>query len=153
MIQNRYLLPIMIIRKFKKEDTDKVVEIWFNSSLQSHSFISRALLLRQREEVIMKYLLIADSWVAEEDGEVLGFISMLEKYIGGLFVSPRHQRKKVGSSLINKVKEDKGSLAVGVYEKNPGAKLFYEKLGFRYVNKELQSETNEYVLNMVLNSD
>jgi len=141
----------IIIRKYEEKDREKLAEIWYEASRQNHSFISEELLIKQKGEVLSKYLPEAESWVAVGNDEVLGFISLLDKYIGGLFISPIHQRKGIGTLLIDKVKSEKGSLAVGVYEKNLPARKFYEKLGFKYVNKELQDETNEYVLNMVLN--
>lgn len=141
----------MTIRKFKKEDTDRVISIWYEASLQNHAFLSSEILLKQKEEVLSKYLPMAETFVALEEGELIGFISMLEKYIGGLFVSPDWQGKGVGKSLVEKMIMDRGSLSVGVFEKNHSARKFYEKMGFKYINKELHSETNEYVLNMVLN--
>jgi len=139
----------MIIRKFKNADTEKLVEIWYNASIIAHSFIPKEMWASHKDDLEKKYLPTAETWVAEENGELLGFISLLGNYIGGLFVSPTKQGKGIGTKLIEQTKLFKKQLTVGIYSKNEEARRFYEKNGFIYLDDEVQSETGEIVINMI----
>ncbi len=101
-------------------------------------------------ELKNKYLLIAETRVAEESGILIGFISFLDNYIGGLFVATTKQGKGVGTKLIEQARLEKGHLNVSVYDKNINARRFYTKNGFRCISKEVQPETGEIVINMAL---
>ena len=142
----------MNIRKFVTEDTEKVVEVWLEACRSAHWFIEDELLRSLKEEVRNKYIPMAETWVAEEHGEVIGFISLIDNYIGALFVHPRHQGKGTGTSLIKKASSIKSELAVGVYEKNQGAQKFYKDHDFIETGSEIQPETSEKVINMKLGS-
>jgi GNAT superfamily N-acetyltransferase len=78
-------------------------------------------------------------WVADDDGP-LGFLALrrsraddwetLEK----LYVDPEHQGRRVGSVLLDKAKELRpGGLHLWVFQKNKGARRFYERHGFQLV--------------------
>jgi GNAT superfamily N-acetyltransferase len=140
----------MIIRKFEHSDTEKIVEIWYNASVIAHSFIPRDMWESHKVELKNKHLPIAETRVAEENGILIGFISLLDNYIGGLFVATTKQGKGVGTKLIEQARREKGHLNVGVYDKNINARRFYTKIGFRYISKEVQPETGEIVINMAL---
>jgi len=139
----------MIIRKYKYTDTEELVEIWYNASVIAHSFIAKELWESHKEELRNKYLPNTETWVAEENGDLVGFISLLDNYIGGLFVAPGKQKAGIGTKLIEQAKQVRGQLNVGVYRKNIDAQKFYAKNGFAYVSEEIQPETGEIVINMV----
>jgi putative acetyltransferase len=140
----------MIIRKFEHSDTEELVKIWYNASVIAHSFIDKEMWESHKEELRNKYLPIAETWVAEESGSLIGFISLLENYVGGLFVAPTKQGLGVGTKLIEQARLEKGHLNVGVYDKNIDARRFYTKNGFTYISEEVQPETGEIVINMAL---
>ena len=100
-----------------------------------------------KDDLRKKYLLVAETWVAEENGELLGFITLFEDYIGGLLVSPTKQGKGTGTKLIEQTKSVRRQLTVGIYSKNERARRFYEKNGFIYFGEEVQLETGEIVIN------
>jgi ribosomal protein S18 acetylase RimI-like enzyme len=76
------------------------------------------------------------TWVAKEGNEILGFIGIKENInqtvIEGLFISPKHQRKGIGSMLLkhalSKIKNKKVSLEVLFHNQN--AINFYQSFGF-----------------------
>lgn len=140
----------MYIRKYQAEDLEKVLEVWYDSSVKAHSFIPEEFWAAQKNDLREKYLPQAQSWVAVEKGEVVGFISLLGDYIGGLFIAPIYQGKGFGKKLVAKALETRNVLEVGVYKKNVAATNFYKACGFEYVNEERQPETGEIVLNMLL---
>jgi len=139
----------MKIREYKPSDIEQVVKIWYVTSIQAHSFIPKEKWALHEDEVRNKYLCIAKTYVAEQDEKIVGFISLLDNFVGGLFIEPSRQGLGIGNKLIKKAMEDKNSLSVGVYKKNEKAQNFYLKAGFRYQNEEIQEETHEIVINMV----
>jgi putative acetyltransferase len=141
----------MIIRKLEHFDTEEIIEIWYNVSIVAHSFIPKEMWESHKDELRNKYLPIAETWVAEENGNnLIGFISLLGNYIGALFVAPTKQGKGVGTKLIEQAIREKEHLNVGVYSKNMDARRFYMKKGFTYLSEEIQPETDEIVINMTL---
>ncbi len=140
----------MILRQFRDTDTEGLVEIWYNASIIAHSFIPKEMWESHKDDLRSKYLPQAETWVAEENGNLMGFISLLGNYIGGLFVAPAKQGLGIGTHLIGQGKEVKKQLYVGVYSKNNSARRFYKKNGFLYVSQEVQPETGEIVINMAL---
>lgn len=140
----------MIIRNFKHSDTEEIIEIWYKVSLIAHSFIPKETWESYKDELRNKYLPIVETWVAEENGNLIGFISILGNYIGALFITPKEQGKGVGTKLIEQARREKRHLNIGVYSKNIDAIKFYKKNGFIYLNKEVQPETGEVVINMAL---
>ena len=138
----------LIIRSYRQKDVEDLIEVWYESTITAHDFIPEEKWRSHKEDLRLKYLPVAETWVAEMNGELVGFISLLDDYIGALFVKPSWQGKSVGSNLLNHVMEIKNILNVGVYKKNEKARCFYEKHGFKYVNEEKQKETGEIVQNM-----
>jgi len=70
------------------------------------------------------YLPNSDTWVYEESGVVIGFISMASNEIGGLFVLPKYHSKGVGTLLVKHVSKFHDRLEVEVFSENKIGKLF-----------------------------
>lgn len=138
-----------MIRKFKETDTEELVDIWYEASVIAHSFIPAEMWEVHKDEVRKRYLPQSETWVAEENGSLCGFIAKQGNYIGGLFIAPAQQGRGIGTTLMGRVKMDQEILHVGVYKKNIDAQRFYLKNGFRYAGTEVQEETGEIVINMV----
>lgn len=100
--------------------------------------------------MIELYIPNADTWVYEENGEILGFIGMIENEIGGLFVLPTHHSKGIGTQLVNIVRTRHKTLEVEVFKANQIGRAFYDKYGFKTFKEFVQEETNQEVLRMRL---
>jgi ribosomal protein S18 acetylase RimI-like enzyme len=81
-----------------------------------------------------------DVWLAEENGRVLGFLAIRRSRTNGwetlekLYVDPSAQGLGVGTALLDKAKELRpDGLHLWVFQKNEGARRFYERHGFRLV--------------------
>jgi GNAT superfamily N-acetyltransferase len=79
-------------------------------------------------------------WVAEEDGRPVGFLALRRSRTNGwetlekLYVDPAEQSKGVGTVLLDKAKELRPEgLHLWVFQKNEGARRFYERHGFELV--------------------
>jgi putative acetyltransferase len=91
------------------------------------------------------YLPATETWVYEMDDDVVGFISMLNNEIGGLFVLPHFQGKGIGSALADFVASKFSVLEVEVFDKNFIGSAFYDKYGFKVVKNYFHNESNELV--------
>ena len=76
------------------------------------------------------YLSKAAITVACEVEEPVGFIALIDDFIGGLFVQPARHRQGAGRLLITAALRQAGLLSVEVYAENAKALRFYETLGF-----------------------
>ena len=89
--------------------------------------------------------------VADVDGRVIGFISLLENEVGGLFVHSSHHRQGIGCSLIDKARELKGDLYVEVFKDNKIGRAFYRKCGFVPIGEKVHEQTNFDLVCLQLN--
>jgi putative acetyltransferase len=85
-----------MIRAFEPDDADDVIRVWIASTIPGQSFLPEEH-WRAMEPAIREDLMpIAETWVVEEDGELVAFMSLLDDLIGGLFTHPDHQGKGHG---------------------------------------------------------
>ncbi|MEG3662776.1 GNAT family N-acetyltransferase [Celeribacter halophilus] len=131
-MKNQYL----VIRPFDgAADTEKLSNIWFDASMKAHPFIGEPRLVEQRKQIKEEYLQKAETWVACYDGEPVGFISLLDSFIGGIFIAPDRQGQGIGHKLIAHAQALKGKLSLEVYTANDQAVRFYRSLGFTELSR------------------
>lgn len=133
-----------MIRNLKNDDVDIVMELWKNSTIEAQNFIPDSYWLENYDNVKNNYLPNSDTYVYEEDGEIKGFVSLIENiFIGGLFIRVDSQRKGIGSVILDFLKERNDKLQLTVYDKNERAMKFYLKSGFKILNTEIDKKTRE----------
>lgn len=133
-----------MIRKFKGEDTVKVMTIWTKGNFKAHPFIEKDYWLENFNRVKEEYLYKSETYVYVEDEEIKGFISLLDNnYIGALFIKNDCIRQGIGKKLLNYVKEKYDKLTLNVYEKNVDATLFYVAMGFKNTKIQIDENTGE----------
>lgn len=137
-----------MIRRYKAQDQEEVVAVWLATSVSAHPFIDPTIWQVHADDLRGKYLPAADTWVWEEAGKIVGFLSLMGSYVGGLFILPEWQGRGIGGRFIELAKQEHGYLTVGVYHKNEKAKRFYAYCGFRYESEEVQPETGELIINL-----
>lgn len=118
------------IRACRPADLQPLFDIWLSASRVGHPFLNEADLASQGQLVRDIYLPKAENWVAECDGQPVGFIGLLDNFIGGLFVTPAAHGLGLGSRLIEHAASIKGDLDVEIYADNPMAPGFYGRNGF-----------------------
>ncbi len=73
-------------------------------------------------------------WVADDGNGVLGFAILSDDQLLQIHVEPGEQNKGIGSLLIARVKEARpAGFSLWVFQKNEGARRFYERHGLELV--------------------
>jgi ribosomal protein S18 acetylase RimI-like enzyme len=81
-----------------------------------------------------RFLARAELWVAEEDGRMVGFAGVSGSELTHLYADPRAQNRGVGTALLEHVKSLRPEhVVLWVFQRNEGARRFYERHGFRLV--------------------
>ena len=131
-----------MIRELRKVDINKVAEIWLDTNIKTHYFIS-AQYWKSNFELVKELLLQATVYVYEDKQEIQGFIGLSNEYIEGIFVSAEMQSQGIGKILLNYVKGKRNKLVLYVYLKNTRAISFYQREGFEIQYSGLDEATGE----------
>lgn len=125
------------------------MSLWLASTTQAHPFIAAEYWQQSAQLVRDSYLPRATNWVYLYNGQIVGFISVLnERFIGALFVKQEFHGKGIGQALMAYVQQRHHWLSLEVYEWNLRACAFYRKQGFRQVQRLFNQETQAYTLIM-----
>ena len=133
-----------MIRKYVDSDIDAVMQIWLNTNIQAHSFISPDY-WKNNFDVVKEMLPLAEIYVHEIDSanRIDGFIGLNDDYIEGIFVKEEAQSKGIGKQLLDHVKKVKSTLRLNVYQKNKQAIQFYLREEFGIQSESLDRNTGE----------
>ena len=131
-----------MIRELRKVDINKVAEIWLDTNIKTHYFIS-AQYWKSNFELVKELLLQATVYVYEDKQEIQGFIGLSNEYIEGIFVSAEMQSQGIGKILLNYEKGKRHKLILNVYQKNTRAISFYQREGFEIQYSGLDEATGE----------
>ena len=129
------------IRPLQEADLDTVVDLWLKSSIKAHSFIEASFWEGQVSAMREVYIPSADTWVAEYEGMLVGFVSLNEEMLAALFVHPFFQGNGIGKQLLRFAMEQSDSLVLSVYKENKRAMDFYRKQGFEAVQEQVDKHT------------
>ncbi len=120
----------IVLRPYAGPDRDTCLAIWRAASEAGHPFLTRPALDADQVLVRDVYLAKAAITLACDEAGPVGFIALIDDFIGGLFVQPGRHRQGVGRLLITAASRQAGPLSVEVYVENAKALRFYETLGF-----------------------
>lgn len=141
-----------MIREFQISDTQIVMQLWLAGNEDAHSFIAKEYWKANFEEV-EKQLLKADIFVYDLNGEIKGFIGLMDEYIAGIFVDKAYRSQGIGRQLLEYVKQLHSTLSLDVYQKNERALRFYRENGFTIVSKQNDENTGEIEFTMIWNKN
>ena len=116
-------------------DLKTLSNIWFDASLKAHAFLGEPRLRAQQTLIETTYPPAAETIVACHRERPVGFISLLDTFVGGLFVAPGQQGRGIGRTLIAEALALKGELVLEVYTRNAEAFAFYGALGFAEISR------------------
>lgn len=126
-----------MIRPFTHDDIDAVIEVWNRSSRIAHSFLTDDFFDAERHEIRDRWLPIAETTVYEDDGQVVGFLSLIGNEVGAFFVDPDHQGQGIGLQLMDHARGSRPFLELNVFESNASGRRFYAAYGFVAVSEHL----------------
>lgn len=139
-----------MIRKFEKNDINPVMQIWKNENIKAHKFISKEY-WKNNYNYVKEILPNAEIYVYVLKENIVGFIGINENHIEGIFIDTNNQCKGIGTSLLNKVKENRDNLTLSVYKKNINAINFYKKNDFIITSENIDKYTAEIEYTMTWN--
>lgn len=139
-----------MIRKFEKNDINPVMQIWKNENIKAHKFISKEY-WKNNYNYVKEILPNVEIYVYVLKENIVGFIGINENHIEGIFIDTNNQCKGIGTSLLNKVKENRDNLTLSVYKKNINAINFYKKNDFIITSENIDKDTAEIEYTMTWN--
>ena len=141
-----------MIRQYVDGDIDAVMQIWLNTNIQTHSFISPDY-WQSNFDMVKEMLPLAEIYVHEVDStnQIDGFIGLNNDYIEGIFVKEAAQSKGIGKQLLDYMKKVKSNLRLNVYKKNERAIQFYLREEFSIQSENVDDNTGEKEFIMVWN--
>lgn len=133
------------IRQYRSADLDAILNVWEQATRLAHSFMTDAFIGSERQNIIDIYIPNTDTWVADINGEVVGFISLMGNEVGALFLEPKLHGNGYGAALMNKAHVLHGQLEVEVFKVNHIGRRFYDRYGFQFMQESLHEPTGQLV--------
>jgi putative acetyltransferase len=124
----------LTIRAYVEDDFDDLVARWHETNLVSYRYNAvqqQHTLADARRFFRDKLLPACEIWVAERSGRLLGLLCLEAPWIRHFAIFPEHQRKGIGTALLQKAREHSpAELHLFTFQRNEAARAFYEKHGF-----------------------
>ena len=94
-----------MIRQYNEGDIDTIIQIWLDTNIQAHYFISTDY-WRANYDMVREILPHAEIYVYEDDctKQIDGFIGLNDDYIEGIFVKKTTAKSCKGSQVHIKIK-------------------------------------------------
>ena len=115
------------VHPYTDDDLPAVLSAWENASRLAHPFLTDDFMAAERQAIADVYMPQSDTWVLQQDGGVIGFISLIGNEVGALFVQPDHHGTGAGRALMDKAKSLHETLEVQVFAANSIGRRFYDK--------------------------
>ncbi|MDR7871239.1 MAG: N-acetyltransferase [Tissierellaceae bacterium] len=136
-----------MIRKFRIEDLDNIMNIWLETNIRAHDFICKDY-WQGNHEMVKEMLPKAEIFLYDDNNTIKGFIGLMDNYIAGIFVNTNNQSKGIGKKLLDYVKMNHTELSLQVYNRNVRAVQFYLREGFLVTKEQIDENTGEVELVM-----
>lgn len=142
-----------MIRPYADEDLGDLLDVWYRASIIAHAFLSEDFLEEERQRIADEWMPVADTTVYEDDGRVVGFLSLVGNEVGAIFVDPDRQSRGIGRALMDRARASRPFLELSVFEANGIGRRFYESYGFRVVGRGVNELTGHAELRMRLDDE
>ncbi len=141
-------MRIIEVQRRTPELIEKLLRVWEDSVRATHLFLSDKEILSIREYVPGALTGIAHLIIAEDDaGEPVAFMGIQEGSLEMLFIENAQRGRGLGRKLLEYGIERHAVERLAVNEQNPGARGFYEHMGFNvYKRTDLDEQGNPYPL-------
>ncbi|MDH3681675.1 MAG: GNAT family N-acetyltransferase [Acidimicrobiia bacterium] len=139
-----------MIRPYTTDDLDRALDVWYRASLIAHPFLTEEFLAAEREEIADRWMPIAETFVFELDGRVVGFVSLIGNEVGAIFVDPDLHGSGIGRALMDQARASRPFLELDVFEANEIGRRFYDAYGFRLTGRHVHEPTGQTELRLRL---
>jgi putative acetyltransferase len=150
VVDGKAVSSYKLLRPYRDDDLEAVLDVWYRASLIAHSFLSEEFLEAEQRQIAEAFLPVSETTVAEADGRVVGFLSLIDTEVGGIFVDPEYQGRVIGRALMDHARRARPDLELGVFEDNLLGRRFYEAYGFLQVDRQIHAESGRYELRLRL---
>lgn len=114
----------------------EVVDLWEISVRATHHFLPEADIEFFKPLILRDYLkAVTLSCIRDDRAKIIAFAGVAEDKMEMLFVHPAHFGKGLGKALTLHCIQHHQINKVDVNEDNPGAAAFYQRMGFKVINR------------------
>jgi len=128
-----------VIRRARHDEADDLAAI-LRAAMQGAMPLLPELHTPEEDSWFLREIVLPNDevWVAELDGRPVGFAALGsrggEDFLQHMYVAPEHQGQGVGTALLELVKRERRSgFRLWTFQRNEGARRFYERHGCRLV--------------------
>ncbi|MGH3066750.1 MAG: GNAT family N-acetyltransferase [Gaiellaceae bacterium] len=128
-----------MLRRARSEDADALAAI-LRAALRTAMPSLPELHTPEEDQWFLREVVLPNEevWVVERDEQIVGFAALGSRqdvdYLQHIYVAPEHQRRGVGTELFKHAKERRpAGFRLWVFQRNEGARRFYERHGCRLV--------------------
>jgi GNAT superfamily N-acetyltransferase len=120
----------MLIRPATAKDAKDVAEVFLRAR-ERMKYLPELQTAEETRALFRDVVATREVLVLEKDERVLGFAAVRDEWLEHLYVHPLAQGFGIGTALLERAKASrKGGLKTWVFQKNSGARRFYERAGF-----------------------
>jgi ribosomal protein S18 acetylase RimI-like enzyme len=124
----------VLVRPAAADDSDTIADVYVASFGGLHYLPPLHTDDEKRAWIKSVVLRSQEVWVAEETGAVIGFASLSARTLELIYVHPEAQGRGAGTALLEEVKRQRPhGFRLWVFQRNEGARRFYERRGCRLV--------------------
>src|SRR5690606_24380500 len=109
------------IRLSTEKEWGHLAELWLRISLEAHNFVDSSYWISKKADMEETYLPHSQTYVCLDQGQIVGFISMVDDYLAALFVAENFQGKGYGRRMLEFVKQGRDMITLKVFVKNASA--------------------------------
>jgi GNAT superfamily N-acetyltransferase len=134
----------MLVRPAGDHDTDTIADVYI-ASYAGLTFLPKLHTDDETRGWVRAVMVPGhEVWVVEEDGNVVGFAALSDDMLGWIYVHPNAQSRGAGSALLDRAKLLRPhGFTLWTFQRNEGARRFYERHGLRLVELADGSENEE----------
>ncbi len=139
-----------VIRRYRNEDLTELLDVWLRSARDAYHFLDESFFEAELVAIEQAWMPVAETWVYEDEGRVVGFIALIGDEVGAIFVRPDMQGRGVGRALMDHARELRDRLELNVFKENAKGRRFYDRYGFRFVDEHVNEQTGRPELRLEL---
>ena len=138
-------MKILKIKALDQETENKLLVIWESSVRATHNFLSDPEINNIKKYVPHALRRVSHLIVAYDENEPVAFMGINDLKLEMLFVDANQRGNGIGKALITYGIHNLDINELAVNEQNPGARGFYEHMGFKAVERsEFDDQGNPY---------